>query len=89
MTKVLGRVESENRVMDHSRVIKPNIASLEVLDHVKINIEPETPISTLKIILTSSSDFSFTKEELRKAQDLMTKAFVQFHKNLRVLKSYW
>ena len=89
MTRVLGRVESENRVMDHSRVIKPNIASLEVLDLVKINIEPETPISTLKIILTSSSDLSFTKEELRKAQDLMTKAFVQFHKNLRVLKSYW
>ena len=69
--------------------IKPNIASLEVLDHVKINIEPETPISTLKIILTSSSDLSFTKDELRKAQDLMTNAFVQFHKNLRVLKSYW
>ena len=89
MTRVLGIVESENRVMDHSRVIKPNIASLEVLDHVKINIEPETPISTLKIILTSSYDLSFTKEELRKAHDLMTKAFIQFHKNLRVLKSYW
>ena len=45
--------------------------------------------TALKIILTSSSDLSLTKEELRKAQDLMTKAFVQFHKNLRVLKSYW
>lgn len=65
-------------------------ASLEVLKHVKINIEPETPVSTLKSILpASTSDMSFSKEELRKAEELMTKAFVEFHIKLRVLKSFW
>lgn len=74
---------------------KPDIegfkpASLDILNHVKINIERETPISTLKgILTTSTSDLSFSKEELRKAEELITKAFVEFHKKLRVLKSYW
>ncbi|WKA04655.1 hypothetical protein VitviT2T_022668 [Vitis vinifera] len=73
---------------------KPDIegfkpASLDILNHVKINIERETPISTLKgILTTSTSDLSFSKEELRKAEELITKAFVEFHKKLRVLKSY-
>ncbi|RVW22933.1 hypothetical protein CK203_101601 [Vitis vinifera] len=49
-------------------------------------LEPETPISTSKGILsTSTSNSSFSKEELRKAEELMTKAFVEFHKKLRGL----
>ncbi|KAJ0099417.1 hypothetical protein Patl1_21907 [Pistacia atlantica] len=64
-------------------------ASLEVLDHVQINIEPETPVSTLKGVLKSSkSDRSFSKRELRKAEQLMTQAFAEFYQKLRLLKSY-
>ncbi|CAK7322956.1 unnamed protein product [Dovyalis caffra] len=64
-------------------------ASLEVLDHVKINVEPETPVSTVKNIISSSKlDLSYSKEELRKAEQLMTQAFVEFYRKLRFLKSY-
>eukprot|EP00258_Populus_trichocarpa_P033000 XP_024449019.1 phosphate transporter PHO1 homolog 9-like [Populus trichocarpa] len=64
-------------------------ASLEVLDHVKINVEPETPVSTVKNVISSSkSDLSYSKEELRKAEELMTHAFVEFYGKLRLLKSY-
>lgn len=64
-------------------------ASLEVLDHVKINVEPETPVSTLKGVIMSKAERPFTKNELKKAEDLMTIAFVEFYHKLRLLKSYW
>jgi hypothetical protein len=65
-------------------------ASLEILDHVKINVTPETPVSTLKAILMSSnSKLSFSKRELRKAEEQMTRAFIVFNRKLLLLKSYW
>uniref|UniRef100_A0A0V0H2H4 Putative ovule protein n=1 Tax=Solanum chacoense TaxID=4108 RepID=A0A0V0H2H4_SOLCH len=63
-------------------------APLEVLDYVKINIEPETPISTLRCIMTSKPNLSFSKEELRKVEEQMKKAFVEFYQKLRLLKRY-
>ncbi|KAK4712429.1 hypothetical protein R3W88_006942 [Solanum pinnatisectum] len=63
-------------------------APLEVLDYVKINIAPETPISTLRCIMTSKSNLSFSKEELRKVEEQMKKAFVEFYQKLRLLKRY-
>ncbi|XP_031116905.1 phosphate transporter PHO1 homolog 3-like [Ipomoea triloba] len=64
-------------------------APLEVLDHIKVNVEPETPISTLKNILkTSNSDLKFNRVELSKAEERMRKAFMEFYQQLRLLKSY-
>ncbi|XP_075090809.1 phosphate transporter PHO1 homolog 9 [Nicotiana tabacum] len=64
-------------------------APLEILDYVKINVEPETPVSTLRnCCMTSNSKLSFSKEELRKAEEQMRKAFVEFYQKLRLLKSY-
>ncbi|KAK2655611.1 hypothetical protein Ddye_008663 [Dipteronia dyeriana] len=64
-------------------------ASLDVLDHVKIKIEPETPVSTLRGVLSGSiSDITFSKSKLKKAEELMTQAFVVFYQKLRLLKSY-
>lgn len=64
--------------------------SLKVLDHVKINmVEPETPVSTLKGLLTSSTQgLSFSKHELRKAEEQLSKAFKEFYNKLRLLKCY-
>ncbi|XP_062151163.1 phosphate transporter PHO1 homolog 9 isoform X2 [Alnus glutinosa] len=64
-------------------------APLEILDHVKINVTTETPVSTLKgILMSSNSDFSFSKRELRKAEEQMTRAFIEFNRKLLLLKSY-
>ncbi|XP_059670362.1 phosphate transporter PHO1 homolog 9-like [Cornus florida] len=63
--------------------------SLQVLDHVKINLAPETPVSTLKhVLMRSTSDLSFSKVELRKVEEQMTQAFIEFHGRLRLLKSF-
>ncbi|TKY65157.1 Phosphate transporter PHO1-like 9 [Spatholobus suberectus] len=65
-------------------------ASLEILDHVKINMTtPETPISTIKGLLSSSeSDQSFSKKELGKAEEQISIALKEFYHKLRLLKSY-
>lgn len=71
----------------NSQAFRP--APVEILDHVKINVGLETPISAVKGLLSSSSDFSFSKAELRKAEERMTLAFMEFYQKLRLLKSYW
>ncbi|GMY13726.1 phosphate transporter PHO1 homolog 9 [Fagus crenata] len=64
-------------------------ASLKILNHVKISVTPETPVSTLKgILMISKSNLSFSKKELRKAEEQMTQAFIEFYKKLRTLKGY-
>ncbi|KAL3622581.1 hypothetical protein CASFOL_033992 [Castilleja foliolosa] len=64
-------------------------APLEVLDHVKINVDPDTPVSTLTNVIKSSKiDLSFSKDELRKAEDKLRQAFIEFYRQLRLLKSY-
>lgn len=58
--------------------------------HVTINVEPETPVSSVKkgILKTLNLETSSGKAELRKAEVKMTEAFVTFHHKLRLLKSY-
>ncbi|KAH1092224.1 hypothetical protein J1N35_019481 [Gossypium stocksii] len=78
--------EEEMKEID-DRHFRP--APLDVLDHVKINVELETPIATLRSVIKSSkSDLSFSKQELRTAEEKITQAFVEFYGKLRLLKSY-
>nr|GLL49659.1 phosphate transporter PHO1 homolog 3-like isoform X2 [Ipomoea trifida] len=65
-------------------------APLHVLYDVRVNIQPETPISTLKNILkASNSELKYKRPELRKAEERLRKAFMEFYGKLRLLKSYW
>ncbi|KAA3456054.1 phosphate transporter PHO1-like protein 9 [Gossypium australe] len=78
--------EEEMKEID-DRHFRP--APLDVLDHVKINVELETPIATLRSVIKSSkSDLSFSKQELRTAEEKITQAFVEFYRKLRTLKSF-
>lgn len=65
-------------------------APLEVLDHVKINVNPpETPVSTIKGLLSSSkSHHTFNKKELKKADEQLSTALKEFYHKLRLLKKY-
>ncbi|KAM1058867.1 hypothetical protein ACFX2B_023461 [Malus domestica] len=60
---------------------------LEVLDHIKINMIPETPVSTIKSIFQQNY-LSFSKKQLRKVEEQMRQAFSEFYQKLRLLKSY-
>ncbi|GFP98201.1 phosphate transporter pho1 homolog 9 [Phtheirospermum japonicum] len=86
---VIHEVEMSSSEGQQARADKFRPAPLEVLDHVKINVDPDTPVSTLRSVIKSSKiDLSFSKIELRKAEDKLRLAFIQFYQELRLLKSY-
>ncbi|KAK6921992.1 EXS, C-terminal [Dillenia turbinata] len=62
----------------------------EILERVKINNTLETPMSTIKGILTDSreEDLSFKKEEVNKVEEQMRHVFIEFYQKLRLLKHY-
>ncbi|XP_022938494.1 phosphate transporter PHO1 homolog 9-like [Cucurbita moschata] len=95
--EVTQEVEMETReAKSNSRKASGGIAhptiqklKLELLSQVRINVQPETPISTLKcMVMSSKSQLSYNKTELRKAEELMKRAFIEFYQKLRVLKGY-
>ncbi|KAG4402030.1 hypothetical protein GLYMA_02G110600v4 [Glycine max] len=63
---------------------------LEILEHVKVDNVPQSPISTIKKAFTDSSDneLSFSKEELRKVEEQLRLVFVEFYQKLLHLKDY-
>ncbi|KAL7100931.1 hypothetical protein ACP275_08G025600 [Erythranthe tilingii] len=84
-----GGLEMRNKKNKNDNINSFRPAPLEILDHVKINVEPDTPVSTLKNVLGSlKSDLSFSKDELKRAEEKMIKVFVEFCQQLRLLKSY-
>ncbi|KAJ0704211.1 putative SPX domain-containing protein [Helianthus annuus] len=66
------------------------MVSLDILNHIKINVTPESGLSPpwRTIFDGTKSDLSFSKRELRTAQAKLKQAFVEFHRKLRLLKSY-
>ncbi|CAI9785254.1 unnamed protein product [Fraxinus pennsylvanica] len=70
------------------RTIRP--APLEILNHVKFNTTQETPRSTIIgfLNLSNQTDLKFTKDNLKKAEKQLKKAFIEFYHKLRLLKSY-
>ncbi|KAL8157293.1 hypothetical protein AgCh_002117 [Apium graveolens] len=63
---------------------------LEVLDRVKMSNAIENSILTIRGILNDSKgkELSFNKEELRKAEERLKLAFIEFYRKLRLLKQY-
>ncbi|XP_042022453.1 phosphate transporter PHO1 homolog 9-like [Salvia splendens] len=79
--------EGDDVMAKRNKDFKP--ASLDVLDHVKINVEPDAPASTLRNMVGSSkSDLSYSKDELTKAEMQLRHALTEFYQQLRLLKSY-
>ncbi|KAL0792609.1 hypothetical protein Bca101_063986 [Brassica carinata] len=80
-------VIKEMEQAEDKKVFKP--AQVEMLDHIKLKIEPETPLSMLKcMIMGLSTEQTFSKPELKRAEELMDRAFVEFYQKLRFLKGY-
>ncbi|XP_071731055.1 phosphate transporter PHO1 homolog 3-like [Rutidosis leptorrhynchoides] len=65
------------------------MASLDVLNRIKINATTETPLSTMKSVFNSLNvDLTYNKNELRNAQGKLKQAFIEFHEKLRLLKNF-
>ncbi|KAL5761719.1 hypothetical protein ACOSP7_017983 [Xanthoceras sorbifolium] len=65
-------------------------APLDVLDRVSINNTLETPRSTIKGVLNvpQQTELKFNRENLKKVEDQLKRAFIEFYQKLRLLKSY-
>ncbi|KAB5544531.1 hypothetical protein DKX38_012643 [Salix brachista] len=93
-----GKVEKESdNTIQVEEVQKPKSmirsfrpASLEILSNVKINNTLATPRSTIKNFLKvpQQTELKFTRENLRKVEEQLKGAFVEFYHKLRLLKSY-
>ncbi|KAE8732042.1 Phosphate transporter PHO1-like protein 5 [Hibiscus syriacus] len=83
-----GPVQESKPSKPKLKGVKP--APLEVLDRVKMNNTLETPRSTIKGVLQvpNQTELSFSRENLRKVEEQLKVAFVEFYQKLRLLKSY-
>lgn len=78
----------ELKPMNSKRAKRP--APLEILNRVTINNTLETPRSSIRGILNvpNQTELKFSKENLKKVEDQLKSAFVEFDHKLRLLKSY-
>ncbi|XP_010514093.1 PREDICTED: phosphate transporter PHO1 homolog 6 [Camelina sativa] len=77
-------------VNDFSKTKASRPAPIEVLDDIKINNTKETPWSTTKGVLKvlNQTELKFSRDNLRKIEEKLICAFVEFHRKLWYLKSY-
>ncbi|CAH8383442.1 unnamed protein product [Eruca vesicaria subsp. sativa] len=83
--------KQEDKVIsdDTSRLNAARPSSIEVLDRVRINNTKESPRSTIKHVLKSlNPELKFSRDNLRKVEEKLRRAFVEFYQKLRLLKSY-
>ncbi|KAK9008581.1 hypothetical protein V6N11_075470 [Hibiscus sabdariffa] len=90
-----GDEKERNTPIEEAKPVKPNVmvirpAPLEILDRVKMNNTLETPRSTIKGVLKveKHAELSFSRENLRRVEEKLKRAFVEFYQKLRLLKSY-
>ncbi|KAI9169345.1 hypothetical protein LWI28_010993 [Acer negundo] len=69
---------------------KARLAPLDVLNRVRMNNTLETPRSTIKTVLKvpPQTELKFNRENLKKVEDQLKRAFIEFHQKLRLLKNY-
>ncbi|CAL1360355.1 unnamed protein product [Linum trigynum] len=80
--------EKPKKKSNNINAVRPS--QLEVLDRVKMNNTSETPRSTIKgfLQIPGHKELKFTRENLRKVEEQLKRAFVEFYQKLRLLKSY-
>ncbi|PWA71366.1 SPX domain, EXS [Artemisia annua] len=84
-----GEGKSKRRTGSDRITKEQEMVSLDVLNHVKINVMQETSILSLKNAFSDAkSRFLFNKKELRDAERKLKQALIEFHQKLRHLKSY-
>ncbi|KAK8265595.1 hypothetical protein V6Z11_D12G186900 [Gossypium hirsutum] len=88
VNKESGEQNIEKPVGSKFKKHKP--APLQILDRVKMNNTLATPRSTIKVFLNApkQSDLKFDRENLKRVENKLKRAFVEFYQKLLLLKSY-
>ncbi|KAL1201167.1 Phosphate transporter PHO1-like protein [Cardamine amara subsp. amara] len=65
-------------------------SQLSILERIRMNKTRETPLSAIKTILKvhKQEELKFTKENLKKVEERLQIAFIEFYQKLRHLKNY-
>lgn len=65
-------------------------SQLSVLGRIRMNKTLETPLSTIKTILKNNKheELEFTRNNLKKVEERLQIAFIEFYQKLRHLKNY-
>ncbi|KAJ0251014.1 Phosphate transporter PHO1 4 [Hirschfeldia incana] len=65
-------------------------ASESILEGIRMNRTLETPLSTIKTILKvhKQEDLKFTRENLKKVEERLQRAYIEFYRKLAHLKNY-
>ena len=81
-------VQVQNPLANNLKARKP--APLQILNRVKMNNTLATPRSTIKGFLNvpKQTELKFNRENLKKVEDQLKRAFVEFYQKLRLLKSF-
>ncbi|KAL7260649.1 hypothetical protein ACSBR1_006336 [Camellia fascicularis] len=68
----------------------PRTAPLEILNQVKMNNTLETPRFAIKGLLSvhNPKEIKFSRDNLKKVEEQLKRAFIEFYQKLRLLKSY-
>ncbi|WCJ22199.1 EXS (ERD1/XPR1/SYG1) family protein [Euphorbia peplus] len=85
-----GKKDNKHDDIDEkgSKTKGSKLDQLEVLDHVKFNNTLESPRSTIKEFLKVDHELKFTRDNLRRVEEQLKLAFIEFHHKLRLLKSF-
>ncbi|KAL5722934.1 hypothetical protein ACHQM5_006391 [Ranunculus cassubicifolius] len=86
-------ISSSDDITDDNRAKidkAPKPAPLQILERMKFNHTVETPRSTIRGILKRGKNhhLNFNKEQLRKIEEKLKSAIIEFYHKLRLLKSY-
>ncbi|CAN1187784.1 Phosphate transporter PHO1 homolog 3 [Linum perenne] len=84
------KTKKKNKRKPNSMNVVKRPAPLQVLNNVQMNNTKETPRSTIKGFLKvpNHTELRFTRENLRRVEEQLKRAFVEFYQKLRLLKSY-
>ena len=83
-------VQVQKPVVNNLMGGRPKPVSLQILNRVKMNNTLATPLSTIKGVLNvpMQTELKFNRENLKKVENQLKRAFVEFYQKLRLLKSY-
>ncbi|BBG94268.1 ERD1/XPR1/SYG1 family protein [Prunus dulcis] len=86
--KKTENVKIQEKKTENFRDTRP--APLDILNYVTMNHTVETPRSTIKGFLNvpPQTELKFSRDNLKKVEEQLKGAFIEFYRKLRILKSY-
>ncbi|CAH2077990.1 unnamed protein product [Thlaspi arvense] len=80
----------EHRVALGELMRNEETANESILERIRMNKTRESPLSAIKAIVKvhKQDELKFTRDNLKKAEELLQIAFIEFYQKLRYLKNY-